>query len=127
MNTKQLAQSATTPANGKTKPEETKNPPIPVDFTEQQETAPEALPIEDRILKVQILGDLVEKREKLKESLKKLNSINAASESRDLRITIEDDRNEWETYNTDAVRACITAMRQTIETKLQEVESQIKF
>jgi hypothetical protein len=61
-------------------------------------------PVEDRVLKVQQLFDLVTKREKLKESLKKLKSIKASSENRDLKISIEDADNEWETFNTDAIQ-----------------------
>jgi hypothetical protein len=84
-------------------------------------------PVEDRVLKVQQLSDLVAKREKLLESLKKLKSIKASSENRGLKITIEDDNDEWETFNTDAIKTCIASMEVTIKGKLQEVEAQIKF
>jgi hypothetical protein len=84
-------------------------------------------PVEDRVLKVQQLSDLVAKREKLQESLKKLKSIKASSENRGLKITIEDDNNEWETFNTDAIKNCIASMEVTIQAKLHEVEQKIKF
>lgn len=84
-------------------------------------------PVEDRVLKVQQLFDLINKREKLKESLKKLNSIKASSDNRDLKITIEDDNEEWETHNTDAIRDCIATMKATIQTKLKEAEDSIRF
>jgi hypothetical protein len=84
-------------------------------------------PVEDRVLKVQQLADLVAKREKLQESLKKLKSIKASSENRGLKITIEDDNDDWETFNTDAIKACIVTMETTIKQKLDEVEQQIRF
>jgi predicted RNase H-like nuclease (RuvC/YqgF family) len=84
-------------------------------------------PVEDRVLKVQQLFDLTAKREKLQESLKKLNSIKTSTESRDLKITIEDSDSEWETFNTDAIKACIDCMKETIKRKLDEVENLIRF
>ncbi|MGN6477257.1 MAG: hypothetical protein ACTHKV_08525 [Flavipsychrobacter sp.] len=84
-------------------------------------------PVEDRILRVQQLFDLTAKREKLKDSLKKLSSIKASTESRDLKITIEDSDNDWETFNTDAIKACIECMKETIKRKLDEVENLIRF
>lgn len=84
-------------------------------------------PVEDRVLKVQQLSDLVAKREKLQESLKKLKSIKASSENRGLKITIEDDNDEWETFNTDAIKTCIASMEVTIKAKLDEVEQNIRF
>jgi galactose mutarotase-like enzyme len=84
-------------------------------------------PVEDRVLKIQQLSDFVAKREKLQESLKKLKSIKASSENRGLKITIEDDNDEWETFNTDAIKTCIASMEVTIKAKLDEVEKQICF
>jgi hypothetical protein len=84
-------------------------------------------PVEDRVLKVQQLFDLTNKREKLQESLKKLQSIKTSTESRDLKITIEDSDSEWETFNTDAIKACIETMKETIKRKLDEVENLIRF
>jgi hypothetical protein len=124
---------ATAPENGKKV--ETVIPLVPVkDEPKEARTiaAPgrqltDLPPVEDRVLKVQQLFDLITKREKLHESLKKLQSIKTSTESRDLKITIEDSANEWETFNTDAIKACIDAMKDTIKRKLEEVETQIHF
>lgn len=104
------------------KNEETK--PLPTVPGRQLSDLP---PVEDRVLKVQQLFDLATKREKLQESLKKLKSIKASSDNRDLVITIEGDGGQWETYNTDAIKVCIAAMEVTIKEKLDEVEKQIRF
>lgn len=84
-------------------------------------------PVEDRVLKVQQLFDLASKREKLQDSLKKLKSIKTSSDNRGLKIQIEDDSNEWETFNTDAIKDCIVTLEATIKRKLEEVEALIKF
>jgi hypothetical protein len=134
MSTKQIAQGATKPGNGSQSPVKAETTPAPtakvtpIKLDEKKdEKLSDLPPLEDRVLRVQQLSDLVAKREKLRESLKKLKSIKTSSDNRSLCITIEDSESEWETYNTDAIKACVATMEQTINSKLQEVEALIKF
>lgn len=106
------------------KSEEQKTVPLP---SVEEKKLSDLPPVEDRVLRVQQLFDLTAKREKLQDSLKKLNSIKTSTESRDLKITIEDSDNDWETFNTDAIKACIECMKETIKRKLDEVENLIRF
>lgn len=127
--------AATTPENGKQVATTVNLVPVKSEKKEEQIPKPsvpgkelsDLPPVEDRVLKVQQLFDLTAKREKLQDSLKKLQSIKTSTESRDLKITIEDSDSEWETFNTDAIKDCIETMKATIKSKLDEVENQIRF
>lgn len=105
----------------KTDPKDLKAKPIQVNLKDADNQSP----LEDRMLKVQHLADLVDKREKFAASLKKLQSINTSSEGKDLQITIEDSKTEWETFNTEAIRLCIASLIESHKTKLAELDKQI--
>jgi hypothetical protein len=84
-------------------------------------------PLEDRILKIQILGDLVARREKLQESLKKITSLKFSSDGRADKLTIEDDENEWTTSNSELLKEVVGTIKTTIQKKIAEVDLQLTF
>lgn len=84
-------------------------------------------PLEDRVLKIQQLTDLVTKRDKLRESLKSLQSINTSSEGRNLKIQIEDNENDWETFNTDAIKFCVDNLISAHKDRIAILEAQIRW
>ena len=92
---------------------------------EQKEEQPN---LEDRILRIQILSDLIAKREKLQDSLKKISSYKFSSESRFDKLTIEDgEGNEFTTTNTDVLKEVVATIKATILRKIGEVDSSITF
>ncbi len=82
-------------------------------------------PLDDRVLKIQMLADIIEKRDKISSSLRKLQSINTSSEGREVTITIEDAKTEWETANSEAIKFCIENLITSHKQKLAELETQI--
>jgi hypothetical protein len=84
-------------------------------------------PLDERVMKVNVLADLVSRREKLQDSLKKLQSINTATDRHELKITIEDADDEWTTQNTNAIVNCIDTIGKTIQGKILELDAQIKW
>jgi hypothetical protein len=88
----------------------------------------EQMPLEDRIYRVQQLSDLIERHEKLQESLKKLQSFKLSSDGRGDEIVITDSkRNTWQTSNTAVIADVIEVMKATLQKKLSETEAQIFF
>lgn len=116
---------ATTHPTGTSAPQpeakDLKSKPIPL----TPEAATNDSPLEDRVLKVQQLSDLVQKRDKLQISLKKLQSINTSTESRDLKITIEDSENEWETYNSEAIKMAVDTLITAHKQRIAALEEKI--
>jgi hypothetical protein len=82
-------------------------------------------PLEDRILKVQKLADLVEKRERYADSLRKLQSISQSTEGRNVKITIEDSKTEWSTHNMPSIRECILSLVDTHKKIIADLDAQI--
>jgi len=112
-----------TPSHGNTpevkKPDEVKAPEKP---------QAEHPPLEDRILKVQVLSDLINKREKLMDSLKKITAFRFSSENRNDKLTIEDaDNNEFTTTNTEVLAEVVNVIKATINKKIAEVNALIIF
>ncbi len=93
----------------------------------EQKEQPELPPLEDRILKIQMLGDLVAKREKLQDSLKKINSFKFSSETRLDKLTIEDEDNEFTTSNTSVLKDVVATIKTTVQRRLAEVDAQLTF
>lgn len=82
--------------------------------------------LEDKIYQNQILTDLIERREKIMDSLKKLQSFKLAADSNRDSILISDGYgNEFRTSNTDAVKNTMDLIKSSLQTKLQSVESSI--
>ncbi len=135
--TMNLAKDAKNLTNGKPKPEQTNGTETKVNGTalqivpgaaiEKTESKPDVKPIEDRIYKVQVLTDLVDRREKLKESLKKLTSFKLSTDGRSDKLTITDSKNEFFTSNTVAIKDVIETLKTSLQKKLDEVEAQIIF
>ena len=109
--------------------EASKTPPvqpvqIPVIIAEKREST--VFTLEDKIFKIQMLGDLIDQREKLNESLKKLQAFKKKSDSFLDKITLRDSiGNEFSTSNCDALQKCLQVLKDAILTKLQVVEAQI--
>jgi hypothetical protein len=112
-------------------PEPAKPVPVTVDTaTSDPKNLPAPLdlpPLEDRVLKIQILSDLVGRHEKLNTSCKLLQSLDLSSENRELKITIEDGDEEWATTNTDAIRVCVEGLISAHKSRVAELENQIRF
>ncbi len=86
----------------------------------------ELKPLEDRILKVQMLGDLVERREKLIETSKKLNSFKVSTDGNRDKLVINDSKgNEFLTSNTLAIKEVIEFLKTSILKQIAETEAQI--
>lgn len=100
----------------------------PMAAEKPKEQNPEQPNLEDRILRIQILSDLIAKREKLQDSLKKISSYKFSSESRFDKLTIEDgEGNEFSTTNTDVLKEVVATIKATILRKIAEVDSSITF
>lgn len=85
----------------------------------------EQLPLEDRILKIQMLSDLTAKREKLVDSLKKITSLKFSSDGREERLTIEDEKEEWITTNSELLKEVVAVIKAHIQKKIEAVTAQI--
>lgn len=89
---------------------------------------PELPPLEDRIYKVQQLTDLVYRREKLQEGLKKLKPFKISTDGRADSIRIQDGQgHEWNTSNSNAIKDVIAALKASLQKQLDEVENLITF
>lgn len=103
-------------------------PAAKITTSPEAEEATTQIPLEDRILKVQILGDLIAKREKLLDSLKKINTYKFSTENRFDKLEISDSEgNEFTTTNSEVLTDVIACIKATINRKLAEVNSQIIF
>ncbi len=86
----------------------------------------EQKPLEDRILKVQVLSDLVERREKLKDTFKKLQSFKISTDgSRDLLKITDSKGNDFSTSNTSAIKDVVESLKVSIQKQITETEAQI--
>lgn len=111
--------TASTPAPQSKDQKELKSEPIPVVEINNES------PVDDRVLKVQQLADLVDKREKFAASLKKLQSLNMATEGREITITLEDGKTSWETSNTAAIKLCVETLINSHKKTLSDLEEKI--
>jgi hypothetical protein len=86
------------------------------------------LSLDEKIAKVEILSVLIEKREKLQESRKKLTAFVLGNHSFDENIVLTDSQgNTFRTSNTEVVSSVVKVIRETLETKIREIETEIKF
>ncbi len=83
--------------------------------------------LEDTMFRVEVLTDLIEKREKLVSSLKKLNSFDTSRDNRGLGLQLRDGNASWETNNTGVIATLVIGLKAEISKKIIEVNSQIKF
>ena len=98
-----------------------------------QETAVTNLPkkeltLEQKIEKVENLSILIEKREKLEESRKKLSSFVVGSNQFSEKIVLTDDRgNTFITSNSEVFAKVVATISETLISKISEIEKQIEF
>lgn len=86
------------------------------------------LTLEQKIEKVENLKILIEKREKLEESRKKLSSFVIGSHQFSEKIVLSDDRgNTFNTSNSEVFKKVVETINETLITKISEIEKQIEF
>ncbi len=138
MNTTKNAAPAANASNGKESVKTTlgqketplvsvpKVPQIPVET--EKSTTSNLPPVEDRILKVNQLASLVEKHETLLETNKKLNSFKLSSDgSRDTLKITDSKGNDFTTSNSGCIADVVGLLKNSIESKIKEVEGLIRF
>jgi hypothetical protein len=109
--------------------EETKKVEKPIVETPKVIPAPlPELSLEQKIEKVENLKILIEKREILEDSRKKLNSFVVGSPQFGENIKLTDENgNTFQTSNTEVLTKIITSIKDTLIEKIAEIETQIKF
>jgi hypothetical protein len=86
------------------------------------------LTLEQKIEKVENLKTLVDKREKLETSRKKLSSFVVGTNSFNENIVLTDENgNNFKTSNTEVFTKVVEAINSTLISKINEVEQQIQF
>jgi len=93
----------------------------------KKEVKPE-LTLEQRIEKVENLKILIEKREILEESRKKLNAFVVGSPQFGENIKLTDENgNNFQTSNTEVFTKVIDTIKTTLVEKIKEIEQEIQF
>ena len=86
------------------------------------------LTLEQKIEKVETLKMLIEKREILEDSRKKLNSFVIGSPQFGESIKLTDENgNNFQTSNTEVLTKVIATIKDTLIEKIAEIEKEIKF
>ena len=86
------------------------------------------LTLEQKIEKVENLKTLVDKREKLELSRKKLQSFVVGTNNFNENIVLTDENgNNFKTSNTEVFTKVVEAINSTLISKINEVEQQIQF
>ena len=86
------------------------------------------LTLEQKIEKVETLKMLIEKREILEDSRKKLNSFVIGSPQFGESIKLTDENgNSFQTSNTEVLTKVIATIKETLIEKIAEIEKEIKF
>ncbi len=89
---------------------------------------PVELSLEQKIEKVENLKILIEKREILEESRKKLNAFVVGSPQFGENIKLTDENgNVFQTSNTEVFTKVIATIKDTLIEKIKEIEQEIKF
>jgi hypothetical protein len=129
--TKELSAKAGQKSNGKTDSKDCKpasSNAKPALQIEPEKLEPKTLSIEEKLQKLEDLNDLVEKRNRLKASLSKMNSFNLKREDHSTYISLQDNSgNRFQTSNTKAVESFIELTRDAIQRELDMVENKIQF
>ncbi len=119
--------SKTTPIVDKTtvetvKVEKVETPIIPI-IVEKP-----ALTLDQKIEKIENLKTLIEKREKLEASRKKLNAFVVGTNNFNESIKLTDENgNVFQTSNTEVFSKVISTINETLIEKIREIETQINF
>lgn len=86
------------------------------------------LSIEQKIEKIENLKTLIEKREKLEASRKKLNSFVVGSNQFSENLVLTDENgNSFTTSNTEVFTKVVDTIKETLVSKIAEIEKQIEF
>ena len=86
------------------------------------------LTLEQKIEKVENLKLLIEKREILEDSRKKLNAFVIGSPQFGENIKLTDEHgNTFQTSNTEVLSKVIATIKDTLVEKIKEIETEIKF
>jgi hypothetical protein len=86
------------------------------------------LSIEQKIEKVENLKTLIDKREKLEASRKKLGSFVVGTNNFNENIVLTDENgNTFKTSNSEVFTRVVSVINQTLVEKISEIEKQIEF
>ena len=86
------------------------------------------LTLDQKIEKVENLKTLIDKREKLEESRKKLNSFVVGTNQFNESIVLTDENgNKFQTSNSEVFTKVVKSINETLIEKISEIENQIKF
>jgi len=86
------------------------------------------LTLDQKIEKVENLKTLIDKREKLEESRKKLNSfVVGANQFSENIILTDENNNKFQTSNSEVFNKVVACINETLIEKISEIENQIKF
>lgn len=104
-----------------------KNNEDPIQVT-VMEAEPE-LTLEQKINKVEDLSMLIDKWRKLIDSRRNLQTFKLSTDgmSNNLRLIDTASGHEFKTYNSAVISRVLDVIRQTLDERISEVESQIKF
>lgn len=92
------------------------------------EVVPE-LSLDEKIQKLEDLNILVDRRKKLLESRRSLQTFRISADGLSNQLVLHDltSHTEFKTYNAALISRVMDVMRETVDEKLMEVEAQIKF
>ena len=86
------------------------------------------LTLEQKIERIENLKTLIEKREKLEASRKKLTSfVVGANQFSECIVLTDENGNTFKTSNTEVFAKVVDAINSTLVTKITEIEQQIEF
>jgi hypothetical protein len=86
------------------------------------------LTLEQKIERIENLKTLIEKREKLEASRKKLTSfVVGANQFSECIVLTDENGNTFKTSNTEVFAKVVDAINNTLVTKITEIEQQIEF
>jgi len=86
------------------------------------------LTLEQKIERIENLKTLIEKREKLEASRKKLTSfVVGANQFSECIVLTDENGNTFKTSNTEVFTKVVEAINNTLVTKITEIEQQIEF
>ncbi|PLW99917.1 MAG: hypothetical protein C0594_16395 [Marinilabiliales bacterium] len=121
------------PTNGEEKPEvkTVENPVKVVEIVEPVkpvEPPKPQLSLEQKIEKIENLKTLIEKRERLEASRKKLTSfVVGANQFSENIILTDENGNTFKTSNTEVFTKVVDTINSTLVSKISEIEKQIEF
>ncbi|PLX10731.1 MAG: hypothetical protein C0594_04475 [Marinilabiliales bacterium] len=117
------------PSKAEVKPVETPEKPVQtVEPVKPVEPPKPQLSLEQKIEKIENLKTLIEKREKLEASRKKLTSFVVGTNQFNENIVLTDEHgNTFKTSNSEVFAKVVEAINSTLVEKISEIEQQIEF